>query len=375
MSFANPWFLVAGALLLALVVWRSFSRVRHGAVRVGDGLAVRRDSAPGLARLWRLPDFLRIAALVVLVVAVARPQVPDRAELSGEGADIMVALDMSGSMNAVDRSMEEIEAIQAEGREPLNRFDVAREILGSFVSNRREDRVGLIVFGSEVYLKFPLTLDYRVVLDQLEELVLDDGLHGADEDCHNGCTITGSGTALGDALARSFRRLRDSAAKTKAIVLITDGKRQGGSLAPLTVANYIANQSEEVKVRVFTFLVGQATGAKLPRHVQEPDPQGPGWRVVVARDRRGRVLYAPSDQPFPTDPELLREIARLTDGRFFEAYDEEQFREQFAELEKTEFRTNTRVRMADAFVPWLLAGLLLLALEWLLRLTILRRFP
>ncbi len=366
MSFANPIVLIVGAVLLVVAAWWSFFRRRHGALRISDGVPVRRVASSWWARLWRLPDVLRVVALSLLVVAVGRPQVPDRTELTGEGSDIIVALDMSGSMGAVDRTVQEVRAIQADGEEPLNRFETARDILEDFVGNRQEDRVGLIVFAEQVYLKFPLTLDYRVVLDQLEALVLDDGRRDRDpEECINGCTITGTGTALGDALARSFRRLRDSKAKTKAVVLITDGKREGGKLDPMTVANYIANQSEQVNVPVHTFLVGQSTGVSVPvRH-----------RSLGLRGAQTRTVYQSADGQFSADPDVLRDIAKVTGGRFFEAYDEEQFRAQFAELEKTEFRTSTRTRKADVFLAWVIAGLLLLAFEWLLRLTVLRRFP
>lgn len=375
MSFANWWFLIPGALLLALLAWWMFVRRGTGGLRIADGVPVRRAAARGIARLWRVPDVLRLLAVGVLIVAFARPQEEDEATLVGKGADIVIALDMSGSMNAVDLSLEDIAALQDGGQPVRNRFEAARDIIKQFIANRRGDRVALVVFGREVYLKFPLTLDYPVVLEQLDDLVLDDGLHAPDEECANACTINGAGTALGDALARAWRRLQDSETATKAIVLITDGKREGGKLAPSTVARYIADQPAEEKVRVYTFLVGSPSGAKLPRYIRVRDPATGGWTAAPARDADGYVIYAPSEREFPTDPALLKEIADLTGGRFFEAYDETQFRQQFEELEKTEFKTTARSKKHDVFFPWVILGAALLAGEWLLRLTVLRKFP
>jgi len=375
MVFANWWFLIPGAVLLAILAWWLFVRRRTAALRVSEGAPVRRSAGRGLARLWRLPDALRLVALALLLVAFARPQEEDQAELVGKGADIVIGLDMSGSMNAVDLSLEDIAALQDAGQAVMNRFEVARDVIKQFVANRRGDRVALVVFGREVYLKFPLTLDYPVVLEQLDELVLDNGLHAADEECDNGCTINGAGTALGDALARAWRRLQDSETATKAIVLISDGKREGGKLAPETVARYIADQPAEERVRVYTFLVGSPTGAKLPRYVRVRDPAAGGWTAAVARDAEGFVIYAPAEREFPTDPALLKDIADMTGGRYFEAYDETQFRQQFEQLEKTEFRTTARSKKHDVFFPWVLAGALVLAAEWLLRLTVFRKFP
>jgi Ca-activated chloride channel family protein len=375
MAFANGWFLIPGGVLLAILAWWLFRRRPTAALRVSHGAPVRRAAGRGVARLWRLPDALRLVAVALLLVAFARPVEEDAAELVGKGADIVIALDMSGSMNAVDLSLEEIGALQNAGRAVMNRFEIARDIIKQFVANRRGDRVALVVFGREVYLKFPLTLDYPVVLEQLDELVLDNGLHAPDEECGNACTINGAGTALGDALARSWRRLQDSDTATRAIVLITDGKREGGKLAPATVARYIADQPASGRVRVYTFLVGSPTGAKLPRYVRARDPATGGWTAAVARDAEGFVIYAPAERDFPTDPALLKEIADLTGGRYFEAYDEARFREQFEQLEKTEFRTTARTKQRDVFFPWVLAGALVLAGEWLLRLTVFRKFP
>jgi Ca-activated chloride channel homolog len=376
MTFANLEFLVVGGVLALGVAWWTFRRRPTAGLRVSDGRAVRSSARRGLARLWRLPDVLRLAAVAALVVALARPQSESLTELTGEGADIMIALDMSGSMNAVDMTMEDLLVLHARGAEPLNRFAAAREIIKDFVASRREDRIGLIIFGPEVYLKFPLTLDYPVILAQLDELVLDSGVRGADGECTNACTISGAGTALGDALARAYRRLRHSKAETRAILFITDGEREGGKLCPRMVAEYMSDQPDHEQMRVYTFLVGSASGegTLIPRYVRAHD-RHQGWIPVQARDEYGRAVYEPSPQAFPTDPQLLKDIAQMTGGQYFEAFDERQFREQFEVLAKTEFRTTTRTHTQDLFWPWLLAGLGIILCEWLLRVGVMRKFP
>lgn len=358
--FENPWF-----LLLLLAVAAAAGVVVHrwrrgdGALRYSNAPTVARVKGGWLVRLVRLPDVLRLLTLAVLVVAMARPQVPDNEVLQGEGVDVMVALDMSGSMQAVDRTPEEIREALNEDRTPQNRFDVARDVLLDFVKTRNGDRVGLVIFGEKAFLKFPLTLDYTRVRAILKGLVLDSGERAGNSDvCSNGCTISGAGTAIGDALSRSFRRLQKSTAKTKIIVLITDGTNEGGKLQPETVLEYMATRPKDEKVRVFTFLVGDDSKTHVPM-----------------RDPWGNLSYERPNRPFPTNPELLRTIAERTGGKFFESYDEQKFREDWKELETTTFETKVRWHDKDVFPPFVLAAGALLGLELMLRTTVFRKFP
>jgi Ca-activated chloride channel homolog len=178
MSFANVELWIVASVLSLAVGWIALFRRPVAGLRISDGRAVRRTAGRGLARLWRLPGLLRVVGLLLLAVALGRPQSESLTELTGQGADIIITLDMSGSMNAVDMTLEELEALHARGHEPLNRFAAAREIIKEFIANRREDRIGLIIFGPEVFLKFPLTLDYPVILAQLDDLILDNGVRG-----------------------------------------------------------------------------------------------------------------------------------------------------------------------------------------------------
>ncbi len=364
-AFEHPYFL----LLAAPTLWLGWQRMRaRPAALLTSSLAVARQVPRGLrARLHALPDLLRVGAILLLVVAMARPQRVDRELLSGDGIDIMIALDMSGSMNAIDVPEAEIEKLQAAGEEPLNRFGTARKILKEFIRHRKTDRIGLVVFGGEAYLRFPPTLDYVRLLNALDALVLDDGRRLSEEqtECSNGCTISGAGTTIGDAINRAFLRLESSKARSKMLILITDGKQEGGSLDPLTVPKYIASLPEKDRVRVYTFQVGSGHNTLLP--VSDP------LRGTLLRDRFGRVVYQRPDRPFPTDPELLRQIADLTGGRFYDSYDPQKFEKDFADLERTTFEVKVHTSRHEQFHGWLLAGLAVLALELLLRRTLLAR--
>lgn len=366
-TFEHPWFLLALVPVLALAWIRL--RAMPATLRFSSLKTARKSGTGARARVWWLPDALRILAAGLLVVAMARPQQLDRELLSGEGLDIMIALDMSGSMNAIDATEEEITKIQATGKEPLNRFGTAREILKQFIRERKSDRVGLVIFGGEAYLRFPPTLDYVRLLNSLDGLVLDNGQRRSREqaNCSNGCTISGSGTAIGDALNRAYMRVETSKAKSKMIILITDGKQEGGSMTALTVPKYIASLPTKQQVRVYTFQVGGSRGSWHPAI----DP----LRGTLLRDRFGRIQYQRPQRPFPTDPELLRQVAKITGGKFYESYDPAKFAKDFKDLERTTFKVKVHTNRREMFFPWLLFGLIFLAVEQVLRLTWLRRFP
>lgn len=358
--FAQPWFLlllVAVAAAAALLVRRW--RRGEGTLKYANSPTLDRVGRGMLVRLVRLPDVLRLLALAALVVAMARPQVPDNEILQGEGVDVMIALDMSGSMQAVDRTPEEIRETLADHKTPQNRFDVARDVLLEFVGSRNGDRVGLVVFGEKAFLKFPLTLDYSRVRALLRGLILDTGERaGGADTCTNQCTISGAGTAIGDAMSRAYKRLQKSKTKTKIMVLITDGTNEGGKLQPETVLEYIATRPKDEKVKIFTFLVGDESKTHVP-----------------VRDPWGETSYERPNRPFPTNPDLLRSIAERTGGRFFESYDEDKFREDWKELETTTFETKVRWHDRDVFPPFVMLAGALIGLEVVLRSTVLRKFP
>lgn len=366
-TFEHPWFLLT-LLPLVAAFWVA-TRRRPASLRVSSLVAAKQTGTAWRVRLRWLPGALQFVALSVLVVAMARPQKVDRELLSGEGIDIMIALDMSGSMNAIDLSENAIARIQQAGHEPLNRFGTARRILKQFIKRRKSDRIGLAIFGAEAYLRFPPTLDYVRLLNALDSLVLDDGRRRSDsqKECTNGCTIPGSGTAIGDALNRAYMRLESSKASSKMIILITDGKQEGGSMEALAVPKYIASLPDREQVRIYTFLVGSGRETRLPAY----DP----LRGNVLRDRFGRKVYQRPDRPFPTDPDLLRRISDLSGGKLYESYDPEKFDTDFKDLERTTFKVKVHTNRRELFFGWLIAGFVLLACEQLLRRTWLRVFP
>ena len=374
------WYLL---LAIPLSIWGQFwlQRTRVGTFLFGNTLALRKMKPGLVARAWWLPGVLRTLALLALVVAISRPQKPNLRVVSTEGVDVMIALDMSGSMNAVDQSQAEIAAYQAEtGENPKNRFAVASDLLIDFIKKRAEggDRVGLIVFGRGAYLKSPLTTEYRRLIRTSRELKLDDGRRRTEEDiCLNRCTISGSGTALGDALRRGFLRLRDSKSQDRSIILITDGDDMGSKFPPQQVSQYMSQWACKVDpetkslrrpMPVYTFLVGAESEASLPSINR--------FTLEYVRDRNGLNVYDRVRRgQFKTNPELLESIAKQTGGTAFQSYDESAFREQFEKLEKTVFKRTITNFPEERFMGLAWLAFALLVLELFLRTTLFRKFP
>ena len=363
MSFSTPWALLA-LLALPLILW--LRRGRPG-WRFANQPALDAAGTGLRVRLAGLPTALYVLGFAVIVVALARPQTEDWEELTGEGLDIMICLDMSGSMNAVDLPDSALAAIQAEGAEPSNRFEMARTALREFIRKRQGDRIGLVIFSQDAFLKFPLTLDYRTALDQLDGLELDSGerVRGrGDSGCLNRCTIEGTRTAIGDALSRAWRRLEGENDAGKVIILITDGNDNASKLKPMDVAKRIGELPDDERPRLYAFLIGSGTHTKAPA-------VGPSGRFL--RDPAGRLLYA--DEPGYVDEDQIKALVDAAKGAFQVSYDEASFQAQFKDLERSE-RLEERVAFKkEEFLPFLLAGLALLALGLLLQTTVLRRFP
>ncbi len=360
-------------LLLLVLVWAIYFglgrwiRARSWAFRTARFDLARAVSQSFLRYrlLTWMPRLFRTLALSFFVIALARPQLPDLDSISGEGVDIMFALDMSGSMRAVDIPRTELDGYIRRGIVPPNRFEMARQVLKNFVMEREEDRIGLLVFGEQSFLKFPLTLDYDAVMANLEGLILDDGLGDQRSGCRNGCTISGRGTAIGDTLARAYRRLsatgEQNRARGRVLVLITDGKNQGGQIEPQTMIEKLRDHNlsgERGEINVFTILIGD-----------------PSLTWVPSYDMIGNLRYAKPDHPVPTDKDLLQNIAANTNGKFWETPDETTFKAAFKNLEKTIFRHSRPVQGREMFLYPLFLGLLFLLSEGLLAGLVLRRFP
>jgi Ca-activated chloride channel family protein len=316
----------------ALLLWAYVERRTRAVFRFSAaGLLVKQGR--GL-RPYLLPvlPVLRVVAICCALIALARPQERDSRirDQSVEGIDIMIALDLSNSMEAADFR-------------PQNRLKVAKDVLSDFITSRVNDRIGLVVFSGAAYTQAPLTLDYGVLKDvvaQLRTRVLEDG------------------TAIGDALATSLNRLRDSDAKSRVVVLITDGDNNAGQISPLDAAKMGA----ALHIPVYTILVGK--GGKVPFPVGVDLFGNTSWREVE----------------IPINPELLKEISAATGGEFYRATDGQGLKDGLQKvldsLERSKLlEGGALATYREDFHDWLLAAFVLAALELLLRATILRVFP
>lgn len=277
--------------------------------------------------LRHLPFVLRCCAVALLIVALARPQSSEHGSTSRtEGIDIVLAIDVSGSMLARDFKPDRITA--------------AREVAASFIADRPSDRIGLVVFAGESFTQSPLTTDKTALLNLLGQIK-----SGVIED----------GTAIGNGLATSVNRLRESDAKSKVVILLTDGVNNSGQIAPLTAADIARSYG----IKVYTIGVGTEGMA--------PYPMVDMW---------GNISYQP--QKVEIDEQVLTDIASRTGGKYFRATDKEKLRAIYREindLERTEIDTNEFTRYTEEFVRFALWALVLLAAEFLLRTLWLKRIP
>lgn len=328
-SLGRPWaLLLLGALPLAYWLLFVLGPPRGVHLQVASTSVLSRLRPGPVARLSALPRVLRLVLLGVLVIALARPQTRERGgQVEVEGIDIVVALDLSNSMEADDLAP--------------NRLEAAKRVLRDFITRRRSDRLGLVVFGRDAYTYCPLTLDYSALVNLLGGVRL--GL------------LDGSATAIGNGLGLALARLRPSDAKSRVVILLTDGDNNAGNVAPREAARY----AREMKVKVFTILMGEQTP-----------------RLGSAHVFGGALLGAP--RPPPANPQLLDTIARETGGRAFLATDrgalEQTFEAILGELDRTT-RRDVAALHRDAQAPFLALALLLLALELLLSLTRWRELP
>lgn len=329
MSFHAPhmlWLLVLAAPLAACYVWRT---LRGGAaLHVSTVAGVLRAPRTWRYRLRHLPFALRMAAFVLLVVVLARPQSAEHnSRTHTQGIDIMLALDVSGSMLARDFRPDRLEA--------------AKEVGGKFIADRYGDRIGLAVFAGEAYTQSPLTSDQSTLLTLLGRV-----RSGLIED----------GTAIGNGLATALNRLRESDAKSKVVILLTDGVNNRGAIAPQTAAELAA----ELGVRVYTIGVGSRGTAPYPAI----DPF------------TGKMVFTP--QQVEIDEETLEKIASLTGGRYFRATDKsklESIYDEINRLEKSRVEVSEYTTFTEEYLPWLLAAMAALALSFLCRTVLLKRIP
>ena len=326
LSFESPWLLLLLPAVIAVGVlpylWRR--RVGPTGMRYSDNTLVFSSGRSFRLRIAPFVPVLRLMAVALVVAAAARPQAADAREVvRGEGVDIAIALDISGSMGETDFAP--------------HRLGAAKQIIADFIEDRRYDRIGLVVFAEEAFIQSPPTLDHGVLLRLLSDVHLADEMRIED------------GTAMGSGMATAANMLKDSNAESKLVTLITDGVNNAGEIDPITVAT----AAESLGIKLYTIGVGTS----------EP----------LASSSLGEV-----SQESPLDEEMLQEIADITNARFYRATDTEGLRNIYAEinaLEKSEVEILLFARYRE-LLGWLLVpALTLLAMDFVLSHTIFRKVP
>ncbi len=326
-TFANPAYLYALFLIPAITAWYYYRHRAQTTELRYSTLAPFADVRPTVKeRLKHLPFGLRMAVVALVVIALARPQTSASGEnIYTEGIDIAMLLDISGSMLAEDFSP--------------NRIDAAKTVAQDFIDGRQHDRIGLVIFAGQSFTQCPMTLDYRVLKNLLRQVK-----PGMVED----------GTAIGMAIAQGVNRLKDSKAKSKVMILLTDGVNNRGEIDPLT-ASQIA---QTFNIRIYT--IGVGTIGEAPYPVQTPFG----------------IRY--QNMPVDVDEKTLQQIASMTDGRYFRATNNRALKEIYAEidtLEKTRIEVKAYKSYTELFTLWAGLGLVLLVAEFGLRGTLWRKIP
>lgn len=324
MTFANPGYLFLLLLLIPVIGWYIYElRKADASIQIGDTRVIQKQPKSLRVRLLHLPFILRVAAITLLSLALARPQLTNRwSSESTEGIDIMMALDISGTMLAEDLKP--------------NRLEAAKQVASDFVLARPNDQIGLVVFAGESFTQCPLTIDHAVLVNLFQSVE-----YGMIED----------GTAIGLGLANAVNRMKDSQTKSKVIILLTDGSNNRGDIDPQTAAEI----AKTFGIRVYTVGVGSYGQARVP--VQTPIG----------------TQYITMDSEF--DETTLQRIAQTTGGQYFRATDNSSLKkiyEQIDQLEKTKLRVREYSKHTENFAPFLYAALLCLLGEILLRYFVLR---
>lgn len=328
--FADPYYLLL-LVIVPLLAWYHWRR-RHrltGKIRYSTLRHMKKLPLTWRQR-WRQHAYIfRLLIITLIILGLARPQSGTRKqEITTEGIDIMIVLDVSTSMLAEDFK-------------PKNRIEAAKEVAKEFIMGRNNDRIGLVIFAGEAFTQCPLTLDYGV----LNELM--DKVQVAPQEW--------DGTAIGSGIATAVMRLRDSKAKSKVIVLLTDGRNNAGEIDPLTAAQI----AQTFDIRIYTIGAGSVGSALYP--VDDPIF---GRRYV--------------SMAVEIDENLLRRIADKTTGKYFRATDTEKLRQiykEINEMEKTKIQVKEFTKYKELFVNYAGVGLFLLLLEIFLLHTVLRKLP
>lgn len=334
MTFTQPIYFLLLLLFIPYILWYVLWRNRgrrkmEVAVTFSDTFAYKKAPVGWRVRLIHLPMILRCLAFALIVTAMARPQTHSAwDERSVEGIDIMLAMDVSTSMLAEDLRP--------------NRIEAAKNVAAEFIADRTDDNIGLTIFAGEAFTQCPMTTDHASLLNLLKNVRTDIAADG----------LISDGTAIGMGLANAISRLKDSKAKSRVVILLTDGSNNMGDISPMTAAQI----AKSMGVRVYTIGVGTNKVARYP--------------LPVA----GGVQYV--NIPVEIDTKTLKSIAATSDGNYYRATNNKELRQIYRDidkLEKSRLQVKKFSKRYEAFQPFVLAALAMLLLEILFRYTILRR--
>ena len=327
MIFANQLYFWLLLLLIPMIGWYIW-KLRKSQASLQISASQGFDKAPVSYKVYlrHLPFVFRVLCLIFLIIALARPQSTDNWQNSTtEGIDIVMVIDISTSMLAEDLKP--------------NRLEAAKEVASSFIAGRPNDNIGLVIFARESFMLCPLTIDHVVLMNLLKDVQA-----GMIED----------GTAIGHGLANAVSRLKDSQAKSRVVILLTDGSNNSGEIAPVTAAELARTYG----IRVYTVAVGTKGMAPYPFQVA------------------GRTVY--QNIPVEIDEQTLTQIAQITGGKYFRATNNKALKsiyEEIDQMEKTKISVQEYSKKQEEYLPFAAFALLFLFLELLLRHTILRNIP
>lgn len=330
MNLAHPGYLWLFLLFIPLIAWYVWSqRKANPSMRMSSISALK-----GLSTSWKvyvkhLSFVLKLAALSCLIIILCRPQTYDKWSMSDtEGTDIVMAIDISASMLSRDLQPDRLEA--------------AKKVASDFVAKRESDNIGLVIFAGEGFTLLPMTTHQATLLNTIHEISIN--------------MLDADGTAIGDGIATAINRIKDGKAKSKSIILLTDGTNNSGVVAPLTAAEIAQKEG----IRIYTIGLGTRGTAETP----------------YAQGFGGELLYKP--MPVTIDEESLKKVAQMTGGKYFRATDNDVLTSIFNEidkLEKTKIDVKNFTNTQDNYMPWAWALLVLVLLNLTISYTVLRRIP
>jgi Ca-activated chloride channel family protein len=323
-TFAHPQYFILLLLIPLFIFWLRKNKNNKPSFTISSLKGLQNNAASTIQKWAPVLNLLRILSMFFLIIALARPQSSNINEtVNSEGLDIVLSMDISGSMLAEDFKP--------------NRIEAAKKVANEFILNRPTDRIGLVIFSGESFTQCPLTTDQNILREQLNSI-----RSGLLED----------GTAIGMGLATAVERLRNSKAKSKIIILLTDGVNNAGLIDPITALEI----AKAYKIRVYTIGVGTEGTAPYP-----------------TQDAFGNMVM--QQMPVQIDEGLMQKISKETGGKYYRAKDNNSLSKVYKDidqLEKTKIEINSFKRYAELFFPYALFGLICLFLEILLRFTVFR---